>query len=173
VTAENLKALNTPIYPVEKISNHYTTNLKRRLSMAIKIISVLLIMSITLPILGYFGGKKTSKNGKAMLLINISSFFMTLLVSTVLMFSSSVFAAPETAASVAGLSSGLGYLAAALVTGLSTIGAGIAVAAAASTALGAISEDPKLMGKSLIFVALAEGIALYGLLVSFSILARI
>ena len=66
---------------------------------------------------------------------------------------------------------GLGFIAAALVTGLSTIGAGIAVAASAS-ALGAIG-DPKLMGKSLIFVALAEGIALYGLLVSFSILGRI
>ena len=52
------------------------------------------------------------------------------------------------------------------------IGAGIAVAAASSAALGAISEDPSAMGKSLIFVALAEGIALYGLLISFTILGR-
>ena len=58
------------------------------------------------------------------------------------------------------LATGLGYLAAALVTGMSTIGAGIAVASAASAALGAISEDSSIMGKSLIFAALAEGIAL-------------
>ena len=62
------------------------------------------------------------------------------------------------------------YLAAALSTGLSCIGAGIAVASAASAALGALSEDSGIMGKALIFVALAESIALYGLLISFSIL---
>jgi V/A-type H+-transporting ATPase subunit K len=61
-------------------------------------------------------------------------------------------------------------LAAALSTGLSCIGGGIAVASAASAALGAMSEDSSIMGKALIFVALAEGIALYGLIVSFSIL---
>ena len=43
-------------------------------------------------------------------------------------------------------------------------------ASAASAALGALSEDSGIMGKALIFVALAESIALYGLLISFSIL---
>ena len=62
------------------------------------------------------------------------------------------------------------YLAAALSTGLSCIGAGIAVASAGSAAIGALSEDASVMGKALIFVALAESIALYGLLISFSIL---
>ena len=62
------------------------------------------------------------------------------------------------------------FLGAALSTGLACIGAGIAVASSASAALGAISEDPKIMGKSLIFVALAEGIALYGLIISLLIL---
>lgn len=65
---------------------------------------------------------------------------------------------------------GLRFLAAALSTGMSTIGAGIAVASAASAALGALSEDSKIMGKALIFVALAEGVALYGMLISFMIL---
>ena len=59
-----------------------------------------------------------------------------------------------------------------LISACSAIGAGIAVASASSAALGAISEDPKVMGKALIFVALAEGIALYGLLVSFTILSK-
>ncbi|MGN0550444.1 MAG: ATP synthase subunit C [Acutalibacteraceae bacterium] len=65
---------------------------------------------------------------------------------------------------------GMKYIAAAAVTGLSGIGGGIAVAAAAPAAIGATSEDPKAFGKALIFVALGEGIALYGLLVSILLL---
>ena len=53
------------------------------------------------------------------------------------------------------------------------IGGGIAVASAASAALGAISEDDSILGKSLIFVGLAEGIALYGLIIAFMILSKI
>ncbi len=60
----------------------------------------------------------------------------------------------------AGFATGMGYLAAAIVTGLSCIGGGIAVASAASAALGAISEDSSVLGKSLIFVGLAEGVCL-------------
>ena len=76
------------------------------------------------------------------------------------------------AASPNASSMGLGMLAAALVTGMSGIGGGIAVAAAAPAAIGATSEDPKNFGKSLIFVALGEGIALYGLLMSILIWAK-
>ena len=70
-------------------------------------------------------------------------------------------------------SKGMGLIAAALVTGLAGIGGGIAVAAAAPAAIGATSEDPKAFGKSLIFVALGEGIALYGLLISILILNKV
>ncbi len=69
--------------------------------------------------------------------------------------------------------SGLGLLSAALATGLAGIGGGIAVAAAAPAAIGATSEDPKVFGKALIFVALGEGIALYGLLISILIMNKI
>jgi len=81
----------------------------------------------------------------------------------------------EEEAVAAGLSvgSGIGLLAAALVTGLSCIGGGIAVAASALSAVGAISENPKVFGQALIFVALAEGVALYGLLISMQILAKL
>lgn len=58
-------------------------------------------------------------------------------------------------------------------TGLATIGAGIAVAVAGSAALGAISEDSKLLGKTLIFVGLAEGIAIYGLIISIMIMNKV
>ena len=57
--------------------------------------------------------------------------------------------------------------------GLSCIGGGIAVASAASAALGAISEDSSVLGKSLIFVGLAEGVCLYGLIISFMILGNL
>ena len=53
------------------------------------------------------------------------------------------------------------------------IGSGIAVASSASAALGAISEDGSIFGKSMIFVAMAEGIALYGLIISFMILGKL
>ncbi len=141
--------------------------------MAVKIITTILVLSILVPFAVYFIGEKTYKKGKRCMLCNIAIFFTTLAASTFMMFSGTAFAEGTAAAAGIGTGAGLGFLAAGLATGLSSVGAGIAVAAAASTAIGAISEDPKLMGKSLIFVALAEGIALYGLLVSFSILARL
>ncbi len=61
-------------------------------------------------------------------------------------------------------------LGAALATGLGCIGAGIAVGIAGAAAIGAITEKPELLGRSLIFVGLAEGIAIYGLIISFMIL---
>ncbi len=74
---------------------------------------------------------------------------------------------------VGAASDGMGLLAAALAVGLAGIGGGIAVAAAAPAAIGATSEDPKAFGKALIFVALGEGIALYGLLISIMILSHV
>lgn len=68
---------------------------------------------------------------------------------------------------------GLGLIAAALSTGVAGIGAGIAVGAGAPAAIGALTEDAKTFGKSLIFVVLGEGIALYGMLISILILAKI
>ena len=68
---------------------------------------------------------------------------------------------------------GLGYIAAALSIGMSCIGGGIAVASAASAALGAISEDYSILGKSLIFVGLAEGVCLYGLIIAFMIIGKL
>jgi F0F1-type ATP synthase membrane subunit c/vacuolar-type H+-ATPase subunit K len=66
-----------------------------------------------------------------------------------------------------------GYIAAALATGLACIGAGIAVAVVASSAVGALSENPSLLGKTIIFAGLAEGIAIYGLIISIMILNKI
>lgn len=68
---------------------------------------------------------------------------------------------------------GLGYIAAGLSTGLAALGAGYAVAAVGSSAIGAISEDPKILGKTLIMIGLAEGIAIYGLIISLMIISKL
>jgi V/A-type H+-transporting ATPase subunit K len=70
------------------------------------------------------------------------------------------------------VSSGGAELGAALSTGLACIGAGIAVGFAGAAAIGAITEKPQILGRTLIFVGLAEGIAIYGLIISFMLLNR-
>lgn len=140
------------------------------------IIAGILVLNFFLPI-GYmmFKKQKQQKTTKWVLGSQIFVFFATVVVGSLLMFhsASSTVALAATEATVEAAPAageGLRFLAAALSTGMSTIGAGIAVASAASAALGALSEDSKIMGKALIFVALAEGVALYGMLISFMIL---
>jgi F0F1-type ATP synthase membrane subunit c/vacuolar-type H+-ATPase subunit K len=65
------------------------------------------------------------------------------------------------------------FMAAALATGLGSIAAGYAVSNVGTAAMGAVAEKPELMGKSLIYVALAEGIAIYGLLIAIIVLAKV
>ncbi len=65
------------------------------------------------------------------------------------------------------------FLAAAIATGLSSVAAGVAVAYVGAAAVGAMSEKPEIAGRALIYVGLAEGIAIYGLIISIMILGRI
>jgi len=66
-----------------------------------------------------------------------------------------------------------GLMAAALATGLSSLGAAYAVGSVGSAAMGALTEKPELFGRLLIFVGLAEGIAIYGVIISVLILEKI
>lgn len=142
------------------------------MSLLVKItLAITLILSIAVPFGVFAMGEKTKGRYKTALGVNAFLFFGTMVVASVFMFSGNAFAA-ETAASASGVA-GMGYLAAALSTGLACIGGGIAVSAAASAALGAISEDGSILGKSLIFVGLAEGVCLYGLIISFMILGKL
>ncbi|MGM0554292.1 MAG: ATP synthase subunit C [Pseudomonadota bacterium] len=68
---------------------------------------------------------------------------------------------------------GLAIIGIGIPTGLSTIGAGIAVGPIGSAALAAITEKPEMLGRSLIYIGLAEGIAIYGLVISILLLNRI
>ena len=130
---------------------------------------ITLVLSIMIPF-GYFLiGEKNKKRYKRAIGTNVFFFFGAFVIASIMMYGGNVQAAASTSAA-GGISVGLGYIAAALVTGLSCIGGGIAVASAASAALGAISEDSSVLGKSLIFVGLAEGVCLYGLIISFRLL---
>lgn len=135
-----------------------------------------LLLSIVVPTAAFLIGEKNRGRLKTTLGINCFLFFGTMALAVIMIFTgdgSVALAADTASASASGLAAGMGYLAAALVTGLSCIGGGIAVANAASSALGAISEDGSIFGKSMIFVAMAEGIALYGLIISFMILGKL
>ena len=138
-----------------------------------------LVVSVLLSIRAVKKGKKKSRA----LAIQIFTFLAVCVVSFAVPTIASATTAnggaatPTTgtsqAAPAADNSKGMGLLAAALVTSIAGIAGAIAVAAAAPAAIGATSEDPKVFGKALIFVALGEGIALYGLLVSILILNKI
>jgi V/A-type H+-transporting ATPase subunit K len=80
--------------------------------------------------------------------------------------------APGTAL-VSDAAAGWGLAAAAAATGLSSLGAGIAVGRLGAAAVGALAEKPELFGRLLILVGLAEGIAIYGLIISILILNRL
>ena len=108
-----------------------------------------LLLSIAVPFGAFAAGEKTKGRYKTAIGVNVFLFIATIGAA------------------------GWGYLAAALSTGMSCLGGGIAVSAAASAALGAISEDGSILGKSLIFVGLAEGVCLYGLIISFMILGSL
>ena len=66
-----------------------------------------------------------------------------------------------------------GFIAAALATGLSALGAAFAVATVGAAGIGAVAEKPEVFGRALVFVGLAEGIAIYGLIISIMILNRL
>lgn len=132
-----------------------------------------LLLSIVIPFGAFAAGEKSKGRYKKALAVNLFMFFGTVVFAGVVMFSGNAYAGEVTAASAAASNIGMGYLAAALSTGLSCVGGGIAVSAAASAALGAISEDSSILGKSLIFVGLAEGVCLYGLVISFMILGKL
>ncbi len=68
---------------------------------------------------------------------------------------------------------GLAIIGAGLPTAMATIGAGIAIGPVGAAALAAISEKPETFGRSLIFLGLAEGIAIYGLVVTILLLGKI
>ena len=111
------------------------------------ILAVALVLSIIVPFGYYFIGEKSRGRYKTTIATNAFFFFGTMLVAAMVMFAGSSSVQAATGAD-AGIATGLGYIA-------------------------AISEDQSILGKSLIFVGLAEGVALYGLIISFMIIGKL
>lgn len=128
----------------------------------------LIALTVIVPVAVYY--KTGKRKGKECLLMNAVSFFSILGLGIICTLGGGISAMAAGDASGLTVGEGLKFIGAALSTGLSGIGGGIAVASAASAAIGAMSENERIMGKTLIFVALAEGIALYGLVISILIL---
>ena len=118
---------------------------------------------------------EAGKSVKKPLYANLAMFFVMFAVCGCVFLGQGVAAANE-AAEVAAAGGGtdwtqaFAYLGAALAVGISGIASGIAVSNSACAAIGALTENESTFGKSIVFVGLAEGIAIYGLLVAIIIL---
>jgi V/A-type H+-transporting ATPase subunit K len=142
------------------------------------IIAVLASLIPVAPIIIYFLVRRwqTPAEATKKLLLGLKGFNALIVLMAVglavvwLASPSTVMAAGAVAQTVA--SDPYATLAAAISTGLATIGAGIAVSSTGAAAVGAIAEKPEAFGRSLIFVGLAEGIAIYGLIIAFLVLNR-
>jgi V/A-type H+-transporting ATPase subunit K len=106
----------------------------------------------------------------------VKRFLAGILVTLISLAVSGLWAAPAWAVNAAGTDPGVvkwAFMSAAIAAGAAALGAGLAVATVGAAALGAISEKPELAGRALIFVGLAEGIAIYGLIIAIMILGRV
>ena len=128
-----------------------------------------LVISVLLCLRSFNKGK----SAKRAVLTQIFSFFAVASFCVVTPLVAHAADSSTVTAAVDSGSKGLGYISAGLSTGLSCIGGGIAVGGSAPAAIGATSEDPKNFGKSIIFVALGEGCALYGMLISIMIITSL
>jgi V/A-type H+-transporting ATPase subunit K len=95
------------------------------------------------------------------------------LAATLLLWLAPAHAAGPAAAGLPAEAVGWALMAAALATGLSSLAGGFAVAKLGTAAVGALAEKPDLFGRLLILVGLAEGIAIYGVIISILILNRL
>lgn len=131
------------------------------------------VILLILPVVYALKKKKSNGAAKTAFIVNLCSFFAVLALAAIFPIGGLVSAEASETIKSAFSGAGLGYLAASLSVGLGSIGCGIAVGAAAPAAIGAVAEEPKSFSKALIFVALGEGVALYGFLISFMILNKL
>ncbi|MBW9212316.1 MULTISPECIES: ATP synthase subunit C [Terrabacteria group] len=112
------------------------------------------------------------KNVKSRLLTQVV-LFVAAFLTTIVLQADQFASFAEEATQSSNSNTGLGFLAAAIAVAGSSLGAGWAVASAAPAAIGAVSEDGNNFGRAIIFVALGEGVAIYGLLISILIINKL
>lgn len=127
------------------------------------------VVLILVPVLSFYFVKKSRPHSKLIFKICLILFFALFIALDIGMCK---YAFAESA-STTNASAGLGYIAAALAVGISCIGCGWAVSSGSAAALGALSENDKIMGKALIMVAMGEGVGIYGLIIALMILGKL
>lgn len=111
---------------------------------------------------------------KAVIIFTVIAMALAIIASVLFFWSAPLAAQTPTATAGQQLHAGdLAFIAAALATGLSSLAASYAVASVGAAAIGAMAEKPELFGRLLIVIGLAEGIAIYGLIISIMILTRL
>ncbi|MDY3792882.1 ATP synthase subunit C [Huintestinicola sp.] len=141
--------------------------------MYIFLLPLAVVVLLSLPVISRIKHFTDGTKCKNAIIGNLCTFFGIMLLAVILPVGNLVSAEviEETAGVIS--SAGMGYLSAALAVGLGSIGCGIAVANAAPAAIGAVAEEPSCFGKAMIFVALGEGVALYGFLIAFLIIQAV
>jgi V/A-type H+-transporting ATPase subunit K len=114
-----------------------------------------------------------ARRTKAAIQANLALFAVGIVAVLVGGFNEVMAAEPVASAREVSLGLGLAVIGVGLPTGLATIGAGIAVSSVGAASLAVITEKPELFGRTLIYLGLAEGIAIYGLVVSILLLGKI
>lgn len=103
----------------------------------------------------------------------VFSLVLTVLLLGVFGFASPLFAETSGEAAASGDSLKWGLMAAALAFGMGALGAGIAIANVGAAAMGAIGEKPEIASQALIFIALAEGLVVFGFITALMILGKV
>lgn len=101
--------------------------------------------------------------------------FLVFVAAAFLMALAAVFSAPVSAqatTTTAVASNGNKFIAAGVAFGLAALGAGIGVGTSGSAAIAAVTEKAEVRTTALIFVVLAEAIAIYGFAIAFIILGQ-
>ena len=138
---------------------------------------LIIIVLISVPLIPVFLGKVDAKNAKFRVVLQVCLFSAVFLGTALFQIGGFVINAETTVPVISSLTGtlaqGLGFLSAAIAVSCSSLGAAYAVASAAPAAIGAISENPENFGKSMIFVVLGEGCAIYGLLIAILIVNKL
>ncbi|MBR4400884.1 MAG: ATPase [Synergistes sp.] len=129
----------------------------------------------TLIIAGY-AMKRAGFRGSSRIYASVAAVSSLLvLTGAVIALTSGASSAAESAAAAKEITvgAGIGFMAASLATGIACLAAGFAVANVGSAAIGLVGEKPEMLGTTLIYLGLAEGIAIYGIIISLLIIQRL
>jgi V/A-type H+-transporting ATPase subunit K len=138
------------------------------------VLPLLVIAALCIPLFIAYRQKVTGRkigSTKRAIITNLCIFAAVCLTGIIVPLGG--FASAASAGTTVSVGAGLAYIGAALATGISGIGGGIAVGQGSAAAIGAITEEPKVFGRALLFVGLGESVALYGFVIAIMIVTKL